>query len=100
MGAVLAVLRRHMGAPPVARAATGLLRQLANNDDNKGAIVEGGGMELLCVAAATHTADGGILEQVRPQYGALHPPRYRLPCTIITTRNDDNTLCRSIRPAS
>ena len=69
VSAVLAVLRCHMGAPAVARAASGLLRQLANNDDNKDAIVQGGGMELLCAAAANHPTDAGILEQV-----SLQPP--------------------------
>lgn len=57
-------LRRQLPNPAAARAAAGLLRQLANNDDNKGAIVTGGGLELVVALASAHPADTGVLEQV------------------------------------
>lgn len=70
IAAVLGVLQRHMGNPAVAKAAAGLLRQLANNDDNKNAIVSGGGLELICTVVAEHPADAGALEQVCERAGA------------------------------
>ena len=64
MEAALSTLRSQLGSPPAARAAAGLLRQLANSAGCKGAIVAGGGLELLNQLAAAHAADAGALEQV------------------------------------
>ena len=46
----------------------GLLRQLANNDGNKAAIVAAGGLELLNHVAAAHPGDATVLEQAWEPY--------------------------------
>lgn len=54
------VVRRGMGSAAVARGGFGLLRQLANSDAIKNAVVDHDGFELINTAVATHIEGSGV----------------------------------------
>ena len=60
-------------ANTMARTAAALLRQLANSDALKAAIVEAGGMDVVADAMRQYADDIGVLEQVRSGYSCWCP---------------------------
>lgn len=64
-----------MGSAAVARSGFGLLRQLANSDAIKNAIVDKDGLELINTAVGAHIACAG-----------KHPPRQKTNKVQLTCR--------------